>query len=237
MKIKLTVFLFLVLTYNVYSQTNFDLDKVLHQLNLKRSQCEVGFIVSKQLPNGKNETIVVIPEIIKSEDTTEEYNGYILIIDSNTSKIKSKYFKPSYWTSDALILSEIKIDTAPYYVSKNKRAFGIRSSHYTLSKPNPYSSETLTLFLKKEEKLIPILDHFESKEYVGEWDMQCAGWSINEEKILILSKNKTNGFFDIIVNNKITNRKSNTNETGECIDEEKISFQKTVLKFNGKVYK
>ncbi|WP_299679761.1 hypothetical protein [uncultured Tenacibaculum sp.] len=237
MKIKLTVFLLLVLTYNAYSQTNFDLDKVLHQLNLKRSQCEVGFIVSKQLPSAKNETIVVIPEIIKSDDTIEEYNGYILIIDSDTNKIKHKYFKPSYWTSDALILSEIKIDTAPYYVSKNKRAFGIRSSHYTLSKPNPYSSETLTLFLKKEEKLIPVLDHFESKEYVGEWDMQCVGWSINEEKILILSKNKTDGFFDIIVNNKITNRKSDTDETGECIDEEKISFQKTVLKFNGKVYK
>jgi len=237
MKTKILFILSLLISYTIFSQNTIDLDKILSQLHLTKQQCATGMIVSKKLPYSQNETVVVIPEIVKEDEMEAEYNGHILIVDNNTNKIKYKYFQSSYWTSNALIFSTITIDTAPYILSKNQRAFAIRSSFYTQSKPNPYSTETLTLFLKKDQKITPILDQFTSKEYVGEWDMQCDGWSINEEQFLIVSKNKTNDFFDIVINTKITNRKTTTDDSDECVDDEKTSYQKSTLKFNGTVYK
>ncbi|MFK7809426.1 MAG: hypothetical protein AB8F74_16600, partial [Saprospiraceae bacterium] len=110
-------------------------------------------MVTKVCPNNTKETIMVIPEVAEEEEDFFTLNSYILIVNNETGKIINKYFESSAWQSDAVILSEIIIDTAPYNISENNRAFGIRDSYYTRSQPNPYRSSNISLFIKSENKL------------------------------------------------------------------------------------
>ncbi|WP_299839112.1 hypothetical protein [uncultured Tenacibaculum sp.] len=241
MKVKCILLLFLALTCNLNSQTDFDLDKVLQQLNLKKEQCKTELITSKRLPYSKNETVVVIPEIIEDNGSEILFNSHILIIDSVSNQIKNKYFESSEtneWDSNAVILSYIEIDTAKYYITKNKRAFGIRLIFYTLSKMNPYSLETISLFVSKGNTLSKILNKYTAKEYVGEINMDCDYWSIKENKYFSISKNRSNNFFDIIVTNEISESESFQNEKNdECDEKVKKSIIRSILKFNGTEYK
>lgn len=55
--------------------------------------------------------------------------------------------------------------------------------------------------------------------------------------MLIISNNKTNGLFDILVKNKISETTNYINENGECNYIEKNKTKKKSLKFNGYEYK
>ena len=107
---------FLILSFffslSSYTQEINHLAKILKQLNLDKQKCKVTLIVSKPFPNNINETIIVIPEIVTEEEGYFELNSYILIIDTFTGIIKSKYFessKTNNWVSDAVRLTQIKI--------------------------------------------------------------------------------------------------------------------------------
>lgn len=51
-----------------------------------------------------------------------------------------------------------------------------------------------------------------------------------------MSKEKTNGYFDIIVKNKITKTKNVEDKNGECDSKETSTNRTVVLKFNGETY-
>ncbi len=222
------------------SQGETLIDNVIQQLGLNKLKIKEEFIVSKVQPHNPNETIVVIPEIEGDDDEHHfELNSHIVIVNSTTGKITHKYYESAEtngWDSDAIELSEIAIDTAPYMVSEDARAFGIRVYHYGRSKPNPYSNKTISLFVKSGNTLKKVLRHYDVMDYGGEWDTHCAGESISVKNTLIMSKEKTNTYFDIIVKSKITKSKTFVDEKGECDEENKITSKTTVLKFNGKEY-
>lgn len=163
MKIIITQ-LFFFITIGVYSQETSLLDSVLGQLNLKKSKIKTELVVFKSFPNNLNETIIVIPEIVDEGEMYFELNSHILIIDSKSGNIKSYFFessKTNNWISDAIQLTEITIDTAPYKVSKNERAFGIRLHFIGSSRPNPYENEIISLFVQSKNKLKKILNNYE----------------------------------------------------------------------------
>jgi len=216
------------------------IDNVLEQLNLDKETIKTNLIVSKVQPNNKNETIVVIPEIYGVYDEGFfQLNSHIVLVDNTTKKITHKYFenyKTNGWVSDAVRLAEIKIDTAPYIVSENKRAFGIRIYYYNNSKPNPYSKETISLFLKSENSLKNVLPNYDVMNYGGEWDTNCDGEFIGVKSILIVSKEKTNDHFNILVKSKITETKNYEDKNGECDAKETVTNKTLVLNFNGEAY-
>lgn len=231
--------LFISINGILFTQNKIQLSKILTQLNLNEQQCKLDLIVSKPFPGSKNETIIVIPEIAKEEEYGFELHSHILIVNSKTSNIKHRYFqnsKTNGWLSDAVLLADIKIDTAPYKITKNKRAFGIRVYFYNNSKPNPYSKETISLFVKEQKKLKNILNDYTAMEYTGEWDTNCYGEFLKEEKVFIITNTITNENFNILVKNKVTEIQNEYNESGECIPKNNVSFHKTMLKFNGRVY-
>ncbi|ADV49517.1 hypothetical protein Celal_2223 [Cellulophaga algicola DSM 14237] len=222
----------------VASQEITHLETLLHQLDLDLSVCKTDLVVAKVQPNNPEETIVVIPEIVQEEEGYFELNSHILIIETNTGKIKSRYFEGSLtneWYSDAVRLAEIKIDTAPYDISDTRNAFGIRVYYYNNSHPNPYSHETISLFFDENNTLKQVLKNFEMMSYGGEVDSECEADLSGVEKVLILKETKTNGYFDILVKSTVrtTTRKEAAN--GDCVEEEKITNQDQVLTFeNGK---
>ncbi|MFD2562909.1 PA3715 family protein [Aquimarina rubra] len=220
-------------------QTEFNLiDAVVRQLKINPDKIE--FVAHKKLPNIEKESIVVIAETATEEDDYFRFNSHVLVVESATGQILNTFFE-SYetngWQSDALFIDTIAIDTAPYNVTETDRAFGIRIYSRTLSQPNPYSLESISLFVKSENTLRNILKNYEVKVYGGEWDTICYGEFTDVKKTLIISKEKSNDYFDIVVKSNITETKNDEDENGECISKEKRTTSKTVLKFNGKEYK
>lgn len=219
------------------------IDTVLKNLNIKKENCDLNLIASKENPNNPNETIFAIPEIANSDtedDTYFEFNSHILIVDSKTGEIKQKYFESAKiggWTSDAIILADIKIDTADYTISENKRAFGVRVYYHNNSQPNPYSNETISLYLKTDNSLIKILKNYEVMSSSGESDTVCYGDFIVSNKELMISKGKTNNYFNILVNNTITETKSRPGKNNDCIDSDVITSKAITLAFNNNEYK
>lgn len=216
------------------------IDVVLKNLNIKKENCKIDLIALKKDPNNFEETIIVIPEIVDEGDHYFELNSYILIVNSVTGKVIHKYFessKTNNWVSDAVRLTKITIDTSPYNVTDNNRAFGIRVFYYGMSRANPYNHETISLYITKDNSLKKILNNYNITEYNGHWDTNCVGEFIDEKKVLIISKNKSNEYFDILVKNKITETTNYEDKNGDCDSTEKITAEKTLLKFNGKEYK
>lgn len=226
--------------HNLSAQDDHLTFKILKQLNLSLKQCEFDLVTSKKLPHKPEETIYVIPEIAHEEPNLLELNSHILIVDSQTGKIKYRFYESATtndWISDAIQLNNISIDTAPYYVNKGVRAFGIRVKYSGSSRPNPYSHQSLSLFVKEGKQLKQVLKNYTTADYSGEWDMICESEFANQKKILIITSNKTNGYYNIKVKNTVTYSNSAEDLNGNCIEEKKSTIQKTILIFDSKKYK
>ncbi|WP_299312664.1 hypothetical protein [uncultured Aquimarina sp.] len=215
-------------------------DEVIQQLNLNKQTIKTDLIVSKVQPNNSNETIIVIPEIYGEYDEHFfELNSHVVIVNNTTGKITHRYFegsKTNGWASDAVELKEITIDTAPYIVAKDTRAFGIQVYHVGMSQPNPYSNKNISLFVKSGNTLKKVVHNYDVMDYGGEWDTNCYGEFIRVKNILIISKEKTNDYFDIIVKSKVTETKNEEDENGDCDSKETVTNETSVLKFNGETY-
>lgn len=218
------------------------IESVIPQLGLENAKLNTRLLTSKVNPANTQETIIVIPEYgtLYDDETYFNLNTYIVIVNNLSGDITHKFFESSEtngWVSDALALSEITIDTAPYIVAKGKRAFGIRVNYYGSSQVNPYSNETISLFVKSGDALNKVLHNYDVKNYGGEWDSDCEGEFTEEKKILIISEKATNGYFDIVVKNKMTETINYENDAGDCEDKEKITSNKERLIFDGETYK
>ncbi|WP_143273659.1 hypothetical protein [Aquimarina sp. MAR_2010_214] len=206
---------------------------------MDKSKIKNDLIISKALPNNAKEIIIVIPEIVDEEEHYFELNSYILIVNNETGKIINTYFESSTtnnWVSDAVVLTKITIDTAPYKISEKNRAFGIRVHYYGMSKANPYSNTTISLFIKSKNTLKRILKNYDVMDYGGEWDTDCIGEFIDHKKTLIITASKTNSYYNILAKNKITKTKNYIDKNNDCDSMEKVTTMKTVLKYNGEEY-
>ncbi|SEE66901.1 hypothetical protein SAMN04487765_3706 [Tenacibaculum sp. MAR_2010_89] len=217
------------------------IDSVIEQLNLDLSKVNTDLLVTKTMPNNSQEIIMVIPAYADTNNDEHhfELNSHIVIVNSNTGKITHKYFESSQtngWVSDAIQLREITIDTAPYLVSKNNRAFGVKVHYYGSSKANPYSNKTISLFIKSKNKLKKLLHNYDVMNYGGEWNTECVGEFTDVKNTLIMSKEKTNEYFDIMIKSKVTEIENSVGENGECDSNEKTTTKSVVLKFNGEKY-
>ncbi|MDC6384662.1 hypothetical protein PP180_04765 [Muricauda sp. SK9] len=213
---------------------------VLKTLGLHPLEVKTDLIVSKTWNQYPGSEIVVIPEIVDEGEHFFELNTHIAIVDNQTGNITHRFFesvKTNQWVSDAVVLKEIKIDTAPYQLSEEKMAFGIRVHYYGMSRANPYENETLSLFVKSGGSLQKVLTNYSVIDYGGEWDTNCQGEFMRTGGTLILSEERTNGWFDILAKSKITKTKNEENENGECVATETTSTETIVLKFNGEEYK
>ncbi len=218
------------------------INMVLSQLNIKKENCKTNFISIKDVPDNKEMSIVIIPEISteEKEDYYFELNSYILIVNKKTGKIKSKFYessKTNAWTSDALVLTDITIDTAPYNIKKGKRAFGVRVHYIGSSKPNPYEAETISLFIDEDNKLNRVLNKYEVNGNFGEWDTNCAGEFTNFNSILIISNISTNNYYNINVKTTIIQTDQFEDKNGDCQSTVLKTIKKTKLIFNGVEYK
>ena len=215
------------------------LDFIAKELKIENSKRIQKLETFKKLPND-NEVIVLIPEIVEEGEEYFVLNTHIAIYNIEMGKITHQYYESSKtndWLSDAIRLDKIEIDTEPYLINETTRAFGVRVHYFGSSRVNPYYNQTLSLFVKENDVLKNILHNFSVEENTGEWNGSCEGEFHDEKKKLIPSDDKTNGYFDFIIKNTITETTNFETEIGDCDYNEKITRETTILKFDGNQYK
>lgn len=226
---------FVLFATTVFAQTPTRLiESVIFGLNLRIEDCYEPLIVEMQMPDSPKESIVVIPKIAEIDEETFSLDSYILVVNNVSGKIKSKYFEShttNGWTSDAVVLDQITIDTAPYQLQEKTRAFGIKVHFSGSSSIFPYESEVLTLFVTDGSKLVPVLKNLEVLSFNGEWNNDCDGESTERKSILSISASATNNYFDIGLATTVTKTINKPLENGDCEESSSAITEEKKLKF------
>ncbi|TCD12233.1 hypothetical protein EZ449_03475 [Pedobacter frigidisoli] len=217
------------------------LAKVLAQLKLKKTDISQDLYVEKVLPNAKTNSVMVIPKYRKNE--TDQYGGvyleldaFVVIANNITGKILHKYHETNAWTSDAIAILGIIIDTGIYTLNSETRAFGIRVSYANGSQPNPYRRTDLSLFIRKDKSLKKVLKEYPMATSGGEWDTKCAGEFEETNAVIDIDGTKTNGLNNLIFKETIVTTKRVAKDD-DCIEKKTTKYRSIKLKYNGVEYK
>ncbi|KMQ60193.1 hypothetical protein ACM46_18375 [Chryseobacterium angstadtii] len=209
-------------------------ENIIKSLKLDKVKIKEEFCTEKKMPNAENAYIAVLPILQgKEEEDFFVIRNYIVITDEKGG-IKNQYFDPVEITSDAIMLRGLTIDTGLYNISSEIRAFGLKVYVQNGSQPNPYSSETISLYYPAAQTLKKVLNEFELSRYSGEWDTRCTGESDDDHSVIMMDKTKTNHFTDLKIKTISVNRKTKE-VNGDCKENETSKTSYRILKFkNGK---
>jgi hypothetical protein len=189
--------------------------------------------------------IVVLPMTRpSSEPGTALFDLDVLVVqqadNGNTERatIVSRLFEESALAEDAVRIGEIKVDTARYTLAADARAFGVRILRQGSSRANPYSEETLTLYVPQGQKLAKVLDALPVTLERGEWDTNCTGNFETVRGTLSVARGSTHsGYADLILRES-RSRSRSTPQGEECTTHEQApTFKSTVLRYDGAGYR
>lgn len=174
---------------------------ILQQLGLKVEECDLSLVSARVMTENKKLTAWVIPKKVgeSGEENSDSFtlDGYILLVDTDTGKIRYKYHKPA-WKSSSNLLS-IHIDSINTCMSDRNLTFGI-SSHYdeSANEVRPEMDSFRELFVLQDDKLLPVMA-FNTYKYRGENDGNAGGDGRSEEYTteLVASTHQTNGLNDV----------------------------------------
>ncbi|WP_260394082.1 hypothetical protein [Riemerella anatipestifer] len=195
--------LFLLISVPLFSQVKDTmlLDKVLRELKLDENEIYMELVTDKVLPFSVEKTFFIIPKYrIKEKDEYGFYfyklDAYMIIADNKSGRVLNKFYEPNAWTSDAISITGLSIDTGLYNLNKNTRAIGVRVNYVGSSQSNPYNQTDLSLFVTENDKLKRILKDFTISEFHGEWDTNCNGEFEEVNSNINIGKAMSNGFYN-----------------------------------------
>src|SRR5262249_7323312 len=136
---------------------------------------------------------------------------------------------------DAIIPTDVGIDTADYKVGTSSVAFGIRVRHQNYSAAAPLYEEFMNLYVLDGQKLRKIVSGMRSYRHHNEGNDRC--YSEDVAKALVsIGKSKSHGYFDLIVKNSTRSITRDWNQVS-CIDtKKKTDLKHFVLKYDGRIY-
>ncbi|MEJ8847332.1 hypothetical protein [Variovorax rhizosphaerae] len=198
----------------------------------------------KPWPAYPGRSIVVLPmPRPSSEPGVTSYDVEVLVIqrpdNGNTERdtILARAFEPNALTEDAITIQDIRIDTGRYTLAANTRAFGIRIRYRGASRVNPYSSETLQLYVAQGTKVRKVLDEIELDMDGGEWDATCTGHFEQVRGTLAVGQGVSEGFADLVVHRTQTENRAEWQESGECIEKAlPVKLRTFTLHYDGERY-
>ena len=209
---------------------------VLKQLGIKETELRDDLWAEKVLPYAKTQTVVIVPQVISEDDGMFELDARIVVVNNQPGKILQKFGEENTIFSDAVYISEFIIDTAPYMLTKEIRAFGIRAKYYGSSNPNPYSEVQLSLFVQEGNSVRRVLKNLVVETYSGEWNMDCNGRFEHMNSIILFETATSKNYFNLVIKER-SSVTLNERIKGKC--EETISNKpekKNILHYNGQMY-
>lgn len=182
----------------------------------------------KKLPDKPEFTAFAI---LNQGGDTGLYDLNTYIIESNSGNIVSNLYEKQ--KGEWLKNLSIDIDTAPYHLNESTRAFGIRIKTYYRfdegSSGSYASSDNLSLYIMDKKNISNVLSQIElSKEQGGLSPEDCN--SANNSRTIIVSPQKTDGYNDFLIVDKIKNIKKGTGH--KCINSP-IATNKYIVKYDG----
>jgi hypothetical protein len=191
---------------------------------------------------GRFIVVLPLPRTSSAADFTE-FDLDVLVVqqadNGNTERatIVNRSFEPAALTEDAIRIGDIRVDTARYALAGDTRAFGVRVTRQGSSRANPYSSETLSLYVPQGAKLAKVLDGLEMTLERGEWDTDCAGNFETVRGSLSIARSTSNGYADLLLRQTRTRTRSSP-QGEECVTQERpAKFTSTILRYDGTIYR
>ena len=176
----------------------------------------------KELPGNANLAVAVAIRFTDKLLSRDDFEAdlELILFDIKKEKILNKLEDTRKFTSDAVELQPVVIDTINYKINSNGTAFGINVSYVGGSRVYNYSTEDLFLYNIDNGKIKSISEAIQTYKLNGEWDMKCTYDGEKTKSILIMDKKMTNGFYDIKIKSTKTIMKSVApeNENDDCIE-------------------
>lgn len=136
-------------------------------------------------------------------------------------------------TDDAMVITGVAFDTAPWRLAPDRIAFGLRISIQGSSCANPFHETTLRLFEPDGGSFHPILDALTVERSGGEWDANCAGAFSEEKCTLAMLPQTHHDVADIGVTTRTIDRLT-AEHNGQCEEIETVRpATSTRLRFDG----
>lgn len=194
-------------------------------------------VVCKVWPARAELALVAVP--LKTTGHPEESSGLadleILAVDS-AGELRHRHREVHLLDWDAIEVSSIRFDTAPYRLAPDVLAFGLRVARRNSSRANPFSEESLRLYVPHGRTLQPVLSALEVEVSGGEWDTNCAGKFHETSRTVAIGEGSHHGFADLIVREQST-RSTPSLHDGSCKSTELARKPKTYrLSYDGSRY-
>ena len=228
--------LLLLITFSFPMISFADCEKwINHLLEKYHSSRESDKAVCKIWPADESKTIVVLPfpNDIKG---TIYYDVDVLLVDTQSGELIAHNWQQDAFVSDAIELNNFEIDTARYQLNNESRAFGVRANSANGSPYVPISQQVINLYVQQKEKLNRVVNKLVLKNFSGEWN-DCDGEYNSRNAVLLLGKNTTNNYKDLIVSYNEQKEIIKKNSERECVKEITNSTKrKYTLHYNGVEY-
>lgn len=246
MKKTLLLLLFTMIFYSkngVCQAQNDLLKKVLKQLALQEKDIEKTLFASKILPYAKDKSVLTFPKYVSKTDDSYVFDAYIVVVDNQTGKILYKFYESEAWESDAIMLSQITIDTGLFILNNETRAFGVRLTYHHSSNWDPYSRTDLSLFIVENNKLKRILEDYTISNYSGDFRASCAEGSKEEmESVIDIDKQHQHNLFnDLVISETVITtdyiKKKYPKDDQDCEEKRKIVKKTKRMQYDGSVYR
>ncbi|WP_425638004.1 hypothetical protein ACPUEN_01150 [Algoriphagus yeomjeoni] len=178
-------------------------EHVLAQLDVEEDKCFMPLVSCLEISN--EETVLVIPEIEESGEGYVVLNSHILVVNSANGAIKSCFYKEKAWLTDALKINSLEIRYQPYKLNSTSETLGIIIEYEGSSSVFPSGIEELSLYERKGEEINLLLENFELLKLNGDTDGMTNGLFEVHNKAIEPSSVLTNGYFDLMVKDSVTN--------------------------------
>ncbi|MGN6578741.1 MAG: hypothetical protein ACTHJ1_01975 [Bordetella sp.] len=197
--------------------------KWVQQLQPGRALDENRTAVCKVWPANTALTIAALPlsrpgnTDIQGTDDLE-----VLVADTATGAVVAHRYEKAALQFDAVAIRELVIDTAPYQLTPQQRAFGIRVDYDNMSRASPYEAKALSLYVMQGSTLSKVLGGLNVKESGGEWDENCAGTLHETVRTIAIGPADKSGYAALKVTSK-TNTTVSALKAGNCVDHTKTA--------------
>ena len=179
--------------------------------------------------------LVAVPLIaqVRSDGTSGDLD--VLVVDEASGSPRQRLRLPHAMDDDAIRLSGVSFDTAPYVLGSDRLAFGVKREWSGSSRPNPFLETTLSLFEVRAGGLSRVLEDLVVFRSTGSWDLTCAGETVATERILRMRPGQHGQ--DISVLERRTRSASKPDKGGECRSTDRAEPSRTILlPFDGERY-
>jgi hypothetical protein len=203
---------------------------------------DLSFSHCKVWPFDPGKTIVALAHFqegssfsVPPDNTDGLYDLTVLVVKSDSGEVVNRLFQKSAFASDAIRLNGISIDTAPYDLARNLRAFGVTAGFSNSSALNSWEHTQISLYVPQGSGLKQVLGNLVSVKRLHEQVDDCNESATVALRTLAIATTGSHGYADLILREKKTELKGKK-EKNECKVTEKTFPKNYTLRFNGESY-